>query len=81
MTGWREDNRDSRLQSLHLREVASRDNSICGIVHTQRRRCWEKVESILESQKEGVVLPQHMPALSLSGSLASHHQRSFPAKT
>lgn len=34
-----------------------------------------------ENQKKGVVLAQHMPTLSLTGSLASHHQRSFPAKT
>lgn len=52
MTGWREDNRDSRLRSLHLRGVASRDNSISGIVHTQRKWCWEKVESTLRVRRK-----------------------------
>lgn len=79
MIGWREDNGDSRLRSVHLGGVASRDNSISGTVSTQRRRCWGEVESTLRVRREGWCYL--MPALGLTGSpKASDHQRLSPAK-
>jgi len=60
--------------------VASRDNSLSGTVSTEKK-VPGRGGNHFESQERGVVLPQHLPAPSSNGPLASDHQRSSPAKT